>query len=134
MVARTARRLGNHAFKTQLAQVQFINEDVDHPNRIVLRHVVVKILGKQDTLPTVFTLNEALHLSSRSITSRNPSRLGSFHTASTQPSRQPRVEALRRRSANSGHSRPAGKRTFSPGQKTVLILPGFRSAKRRQRP
>src|SRR6478736_8402503 len=82
MVARTARRLGNHAFKTQLAQVQFINEDVDHPNRIVLRHVVVKILGKQDTLPTVFTLNEALHLSSRSITSRNPSRLGSFHTAS----------------------------------------------------
>src|SRR6478735_3242557 len=102
MVARTARRLGNHAFKTQLAQVQFINEDVDHPNRIVLRHVVVKILGKQDTLPTVFTLNEALHLSSRSITSRNPSRLGSFHTASTLLRRSARIAAARQPRASYG--------------------------------
>jgi hypothetical protein len=67
MVAGSPRRLGHNALKAQLTQVQFIDKDVDHPDRIVLRHIVFEIFGKQDTLPTIFTLNEALHLSPRRI-------------------------------------------------------------------
>lgn len=82
MVARPPRRLGHDAFETQMTQVQFIDKDVDHPDRIVLRHIVFDIFGKQDTLPAIFTLNEALHLSPRRLTSDNYSSNRRFHTAS----------------------------------------------------
>lgn len=42
-------------------QVQLVDEDIDHPDRIILRHIVVETLGKQRLLPTIRTLNEAAH-------------------------------------------------------------------------
>jgi hypothetical protein len=42
-------------------QIQFVDEDVDHPHRIVFSHVIVEKLGEQNALPSVFALNKALH-------------------------------------------------------------------------
>jgi hypothetical protein len=48
MIARPSRRLGYDPLETQLTQVQFIDKNVDHPDRIVLRDIVFEIFGKQD--------------------------------------------------------------------------------------
>src|SRR4029077_8791343 len=59
-------RLGNHPLEPKPHQVQFLNEYVDHSDRVLLRHVVVQELGKQNALPAVLTFDEALHLQLRS--------------------------------------------------------------------
>jgi len=46
--------------------VKLVDEHVDHPNRVVLRYIVIQIFWKQDALPTILTLDEALHLKPRS--------------------------------------------------------------------
>jgi hypothetical protein len=51
-------------------QIQFVDEDVDHPNRIVLSHEIVEELGEQNALRSVFTLNKALHQEPRFSASR----------------------------------------------------------------
>jgi hypothetical protein len=51
-------------------QIQFVDEDVGHPHRIVFSHVVVKKLGEQNALPSVFALNKALHQEPRLNASR----------------------------------------------------------------
>jgi hypothetical protein len=43
-------------------EIQLIDKHVDHPHRAVLSNVVIQILGKQNALPTVFTLDETRHL------------------------------------------------------------------------
>src|SRR6202035_1014216 len=48
--------------KAQRPEIQPIDKHVDHPHRVVLSNVVIQILGKQNALYTVFTLNEARHL------------------------------------------------------------------------
>jgi len=72
-VTRTARRFRNNPVKPQGTQIQLADKDVYHPDRIVLRDVIIEILRKQNTLLAVFTLNEALHLTPRSVSSRNHS-------------------------------------------------------------
>ena len=39
-------------------QIQFVDEDVDRPHRIVFSHVIVKELGEQNALPAVLTLTK----------------------------------------------------------------------------
>ena len=55
---RTPRRMTGCS---QATKVQFVDKDIDHPDRIILGHIVVETLGKQRLLPTVRTLNEAAH-------------------------------------------------------------------------
>ncbi|RMT38016.1 hypothetical protein ALP48_200092 [Pseudomonas syringae pv. solidagae] len=61
MVGRSARFSGDSAFKTQGDQVELIHKDIDNAHRIGVADVIVETLGKQGTLTSVFTLNEAFH-------------------------------------------------------------------------
>ena len=61
MVGRPARRPGRHALEPQRPQVQFLDEHVDHTNRVLLRHIVVQVFRKRDPLAAILTLNEATH-------------------------------------------------------------------------
>src|ERR1700719_3189582 len=59
MIGWTSGRFRNHTVKAQRPEIQLIDKHVDHPHRVVLSNVVIQILGKQNALYTVFTLNEA---------------------------------------------------------------------------
>ena len=61
MVSGPSRRCGRHPLKPQPLQIQLVDEDIDHPDRIILGHIVIKTLGKQRLLPAICTLNEAAH-------------------------------------------------------------------------
>src|SRR3982075_1407890 len=62
MIGWTSGRFWNHTVKAHRPEIQLIDKHVDHPHRVVLSNVVIQILGKQNALSTVFTLNEARHL------------------------------------------------------------------------
>src|SRR6202022_4477064 len=70
MIGWTPGRFWNHTVKAQRPEIQLIDKHVDHPHRVVLSNVVIQILGKQNALYTVFTLNEAGHLTPRRESSR----------------------------------------------------------------
>src|SRR3981081_628815 len=70
MIGWTPGRFWNHTVKAQRPEIQLIDKHVDHPHRVVLSNVVIQILGKQNALYTVFTLNEARHLIPRRESSR----------------------------------------------------------------
>ena len=60
--------------KAQSAQIQLVDEHLDHPNRVVLGDVIFQRLRQQQRLPPVFTLDETPHdrpSSDRSILSEN---------------------------------------------------------------
>src|ERR1700676_564682 len=65
MIGWTSGRFWNHTVKAQRPEIQLIDKHVDHPHRVVLSNVVIQILGKQNALSTVFTLDEARHLTPR---------------------------------------------------------------------
>ena len=56
MIRRPASRLGSH----QLAQIEFLDKNVDHPNRIVLADPVFQAFRKQRALSTIRALDKAL--------------------------------------------------------------------------
>ncbi len=62
MIGRAPGRLGNHPLEPKRPKVQLLDEHVDHSDRVLLRHIVVQELGKQNALPAVLTFDEALHL------------------------------------------------------------------------
>src|ERR1700730_6474745 len=70
MIGWTSGRFWNHTVKAQRPEFQLIDKLVDHPHRVVLSNEVIQILGKQNALYTVFTLNEARHLTPRRESSR----------------------------------------------------------------
>src|ERR1700730_3532627 len=70
MIGWTSGRFWNHTVKAQRPEIQLIDKQVDHPHRVVLSNEVIQILGKQNALYTVFTLNEARHLTPRRESSR----------------------------------------------------------------
>ncbi len=51
--------------KAKLAQIKFLNKNVDHANRIVLVDPVFEALRKQRALPAIHALNEALRRGER---------------------------------------------------------------------
>src|SRR3982751_2039271 len=52
-------------FKCHLTQIQPVNKQVDHTNRIVFADPVFNAFRKQRALTTIDPLDEALHLSPR---------------------------------------------------------------------
>ncbi|GEM_PF-3328955 len=61
MIGRPARRRRRHALEAQTLQIQLVDEDIHHPDWIILGHIVVETFGKQRLLPAIGTLNEAAH-------------------------------------------------------------------------
>ena len=61
MIGRPAGRRRHNALEPQRPQIQLVDEHVDHPDRVVLGHVVVQRLRQQECLPAVFTLDETPH-------------------------------------------------------------------------
>ncbi|MCY1430453.1 hypothetical protein D9M71_464020 [compost metagenome] len=47
--------------KTESAEVEFIDEHIDHPHRIGVCRVVIQALGQQCALASTLALDEALH-------------------------------------------------------------------------
>src|SRR6202035_5674671 len=90
MIGWTSGRFWNHTVKAQRPEIQLIDKHVDHPHRVVLSNVVIQILGKQNALYTVFTLNEARHLTTPARIIQNYNSTGVFT--------QPRWEAVIRSS------------------------------------
>src|ERR1039458_7734118 len=62
MIRRPARYLGIDPAKPQIRQIEFLDKDIDHANRIVLADPVCHAFRKQRALPAIRPLNEALHL------------------------------------------------------------------------
>src|SRR5580704_13102050 len=91
MIGWTSGRFWNHTVKAHRPEIQLIDKHVDHPHRVVLSNVVIQILGKQNALYTVFTLNEARHLTPRRESSRIITQQAFSH--SLQPN-WPRIGAV----------------------------------------
>src|ERR1700730_7776707 len=84
----TPGRFWNHTVKAQRPEIQLIDKHVDHPHRVVLSNVVIQILGKQNALYTVFTLNEARHLTPPARIIQNYNSTGVF----TQPRSEAEIQ------------------------------------------
>ena len=61
MIGGPPGRFRHNTGKAQRFQVEFVNEDIDDADRIVLRHVVVQAVGKQCRLLAILALDETLH-------------------------------------------------------------------------
>jgi len=61
MIRRPPGCLRSYPVKSQLAQVEFLDKYLDHPNRIALANPVFQAFRKQCALPAIRALNEALH-------------------------------------------------------------------------
>ncbi len=61
MIARAAGVLCMDAIKSQLGEVQFVDESIDHSDRVVLADVVVEAFWEEDALRSIFTFDEAAH-------------------------------------------------------------------------
>ena len=62
MIRRPAGCLGIDPAEPKLGQIEFVDKDVNHPNRIVLADPVFQAFGKQRALTAIRPLNEAPHL------------------------------------------------------------------------
>ena len=67
MISRPTRRFRNDALKPQRPQIQLVDEDLYHPHRVVFSDVIVKELGEQNALPSLFALDKALNQNPDSI-------------------------------------------------------------------
>ncbi len=61
MVRGSSRRLGIDPDKPELRKIKFIDEDINHPNRIVLVDPFLQAFRKQRRLTAIYPINEALH-------------------------------------------------------------------------
>ncbi len=61
MIGRPPGRFRHDPGKAHGAEVEFVDEDFDDPDRIVLRHVIIQALGKQCRLPAILALDKSLH-------------------------------------------------------------------------
>ena len=61
MVSRATGRLGDNTLKAQDRQVQSIDEHFNHPDRVVLRHIVIQAVRQQRCLQPVLPFHETLH-------------------------------------------------------------------------
>jgi hypothetical protein len=60
MIRWSARRLWRNP-KTKIAEIEFINEDIDDPDGIVLANPVIQTFREKRALQSIGTLDEALH-------------------------------------------------------------------------
>ncbi|SDF55920.1 hypothetical protein SAMN05216591_3307 [Pseudomonas extremaustralis] len=61
MVGRSAGFSRDDTVETQLTKVEFIDENIDHPHRVGVRHIVIQTLGKQRALASMLSLDKTLH-------------------------------------------------------------------------
>jgi hypothetical protein len=61
VVGRSARRGRFGTLEAQVSQLEFFDERIDDADRVVLTDVVIKALGQQLDLATVFAFDEPLH-------------------------------------------------------------------------
>ena len=59
MIGRPPGRFRHDPDKAHGAEIEFVNEDFDDPDRIVLRYVIVQALGKQCRLPAILALGRS---------------------------------------------------------------------------
>jgi hypothetical protein len=55
-------RLWCGSVKAKATKIKLINKDIDYAHWIVVGHIVLKILGQQNSLITVFAFDESLHV------------------------------------------------------------------------
>ncbi|MGF6240798.1 hypothetical protein P3T42_002549 [Paraburkholderia sp. GAS38] len=60
------RCCGRGSVEAEITEIKLIDKDVDYAHRIVIGDIVFEILGQQDSLRTVFSFNESLHVAARS--------------------------------------------------------------------
>jgi hypothetical protein len=61
MIAGPACHLRVRPLKTQLGQIKFRNENVNHPNRIIAGYVVFQVAGEESVLCAFLALHETVH-------------------------------------------------------------------------
>ncbi len=61
MIAGPPCRLGHNPLEPQRPELQIVDEHIDHPDRVLFRHVVIETLRKQDALTAILTLDKAPH-------------------------------------------------------------------------
>jgi hypothetical protein len=86
MIRRPAGCLGIDPAKPKLAQIEFVDKDVDYANGIVLADPVFQVFRKQRALPAIRALNEApdpIPRNRAGIISRESHQAARFHTART---------------------------------------------------
>src|SRR3979409_1125954 len=86
--------LGIDPAEPKLGQIQFIDKDIDHPNRIVLANPVFQAFRKQRALPTIRALNEAPHLIPLQIARESYRENQIPRRVFTQPGSKPALRAM----------------------------------------
>src|SRR5262245_18939135 len=81
MVRRPSRRLRIDPAKPQLRKIKLLDEDINHPYRIVLVDKVLQAFRKQCRLTAIYPINEALHSIPRESSENHIYSLRRFHTA-----------------------------------------------------
>ena len=84
MIRRPPGRLRIDPAEPELGQIELLDKDIDHTNRIVLVDPIFQAFGKQRRLPTIHPLNKALH--------RDPPKIASLFIMRgvfTQPGSKP---------------------------------------------
>src|ERR1700730_12023526 len=61
MIGWASRCCWQHPLEAQCRQVQPADEGIDHANRIILDHIIVEAIAKEDHLLAVFALHATLH-------------------------------------------------------------------------
>src|ERR1700680_3521830 len=61
MVARPSRRRRRHSYKSQGGKVQFLDEDLDHPNRVLLADIIFQAVRQQRPLHPIVAVDEPMH-------------------------------------------------------------------------
>src|SRR6266480_6629886 len=83
MICRPARGRRIDPFKGHLGQIERVDKNVDHTNRIVLADPVFHAFRKQRALPTIDAFDEALHpipLNRAGIVTRESPQAACFYT------------------------------------------------------
>jgi hypothetical protein len=62
MVRGTPSDRRRHPLEAKARQIKFVDEHIDHANRVVLGNIVVQTLGQQRDLRAVFPFDESLHV------------------------------------------------------------------------
>src|ERR1700756_3832259 len=99
MIRRPARGRRIDPFKGHLGQIERVDKNVDHTDRIVLADPVFHAFRKQRALPTIDAFDEALHpIPLKSRGNRNsritPSSVFLHSQGQTRPWRHVRVESV----------------------------------------
>jgi len=141
MICRPACRRRCHPRKPQGSKVQFVDEDLDHPNRVLLADVILQAVRQQRRLPPVFAIDEPMHrhipeapsfrILKRIPSGRNPTalkyqavftRAGAFAVIPIMPPmgiNRPNDNKLLKQPPRVGRSTERGRR----GRKTQAALP-----------